>query len=531
MTLPLNDLARTLIAPRKPTRHLSVNDSDSTQGSLQCTTTTSLETSFPSDIEGFGAMFTVRSKTLELRILTLEFSSFLGTSGGQVDVMVYTKLGDYIGYENTPSEWTLISEATVETARLGLGTLIPTNKFTSVFMEPNQLRAFYVTLTSMQLMYSEANEINIGDVASQDSHFEVHVGGGLMEFPFSNYLFEPRVFNGVFHYDIANSCNDLLETTIIPLQFTVRYDTAVTVTQVQSQINRIMNTSIVTLLENNTQLQQFQSSSELKLVNVTTTISKVYNIDVVANCQGRSTEKCVAVVTTIVFQHSEALSSGQVLYQMIQQQATFTTDLNKGKFNVTYTGELPISSNLILTLQGVPNGEQMKQNHIDYLQTTTKTFLKVQMLNMVNFNVLNVMVTNQSDTTRPYRRLDSRSSLDVAITITGDYKPPVFVDYDAVIIDVMNTGSELLANDLRINGETPVFVKSGGAEYFESLHSVHSRFTNETQVSSPRGNSNELQWWVPTLCVSLTVALMVGGCIVWKEIRSRKTHLEEEIKK
>ena len=173
----------------------------------------------------------------------------------------------------------------------------------------------------------------------------------------------------------------------------------------------------------------------------------------------------------------------------------------------------------------------MKQNHIDYLQTTTKTFLKVQMLNMVNFNVLNVMVTNQSDTTRPHRRLDSRSSLDVAITITGDYKPPVFVDYDTVIIDAMNTGSELLANDLRINGETPVFVKSGGAEYFASLQSVHSRFTNETQVSSPRGNSNELQWWVPTLCVSLTVALMVGGCIVWKEIRSRKTHLTEEIKK
>jgi hypothetical protein len=523
MTLPFHDhLFRTLLSPRNPTRHLSDN-SESIEGPSQCSTITSLETSFQSEIEGFGVMFTVRSKKLELRILTLEFSSFLGPSGGQVDVMVYTKLGDYTGYENIPSEWTLISEATIKTARLGLGTLIPTNNFTSVSMEPNQRRAFYVTLKSMQLRYSEANGI-IGDVASQDSHFEVHVGGGLMEFPFSRYLFEPRLFNGLIYYEIAGNCNDLLETTRVPLQFTVLHDNTITFTQVQSQINSIMNTSITTLLQTDTQLKQFQSSFELKIANVTTTISQVYNIEAVAECQTGSTKNCVAIVTTITFEHSEGLSSGQVTYEALLQQPTFTAHLNKGKFNVTYAGELPISSNLILTLKGVPEGQQMEQNYIDYFQKTTKTFLKEQMLNLMSLNVLNVMVTNQSDSSRRYRRLDSSSSLDVTVTITGEYIPPLFVDYGDVISDAIRGGSGLLADDLRNNGAKPVFLKTGGADYFATLQSVNARLANETQVSSPPGNSNELKWWIPTLCVLLPVAFVFGCCIVLK-VRSRNKHL------
>jgi hypothetical protein len=71
-------------------RHLAVED-NSMPEQQRCDEASALETTFVSDTQAYGVMFTVRGKREEILIQTLELSSvYLGNQRG-IHVMVYTK--------------------------------------------------------------------------------------------------------------------------------------------------------------------------------------------------------------------------------------------------------------------------------------------------------------------------------------------------------------------------------------------------------------------------------------------------------
>jgi hypothetical protein len=183
---------------------------------------------------------------------------------------VYTKLGDYQGHESGPSAWTLISEATLVVSPQGTttGTIIPQANFEPIIiMEPNELRAFYVTLTTMNLRYA-VDQRRIGDVAQQDEFLQFRVGAGLLEYPFSVFLFEPRLFSGAFYYGVLVDCKDLLQVSRVALEFVLRREKIFNATEIQSHVNVVLKASIIDLIGTDQILKDYKTLYDLELVDV-----------------------------------------------------------------------------------------------------------------------------------------------------------------------------------------------------------------------------------------------------------------------
>src|SRR5262245_11084606 len=88
--------------------------------------------------------------------------------GGSHNLQIYTKAGSWIGFQNTPSAWTLIGSATgVTSAGLGIPTPIPIT--TNWSIAPSSTRAFYITSSgTTNIAYS--NGTSVGSVAAQDGY-------------------------------------------------------------------------------------------------------------------------------------------------------------------------------------------------------------------------------------------------------------------------------------------------------------------------------------------------------------------------
>jgi hypothetical protein len=500
----------------EPIRVLSNNST------VDCSKISSLQTNLDGDTSGFGAMFTVRSKSAPLKLVTLAFSTLDVPGAGNVEVTVYTKLGDYTGHENSPSVWTLISEATLVASPQGTGTIIPQANFEPVTMEPDQVRAFYVTLKTMDLRYA-IDKRRIGDVAQQDDYLEIRVGAGLLEYPFSIFLFEPRLFGGTFHYAVLVDCKDLLQVSRVPLEFVLRRDEVFNATEVQSQVDVALKASIIDLIGTDQLLQDYKTFYELELIYVTSTFPRILkNPSAVAECQALSTKKkCIPLLAEIAFRHSDKLQSGQVNHAILKERATITANLNSDSIAVSYAGGLPVESTLILTLAGVPEGQPMNLDQTAYFEEITRRFLVEQFSNMPTVNVLGVNVTDQAQDGRRLRSGGS-SSLNLATTITGEYRPPPFVDFDGVVSDAIDGDGYQLGDDLRTRREMPEFLKSGGAEYFASVTGVTASPADASKFEKRSSHDTGLGWWFPTILVFLGLGLMWCTYVVCKNRTRRK---------
>lgn len=160
----------------------------------------------------YGNMFTVTAKATPIRITTLSFHT--RNQDEDVTVLVYTKQGNFVGFENEPRAWRKISDVSLRGAGPGYASKIPFQDFEPVFVFPNQTAAFYITLKTADMLYSLTNS-TLGSTVVSNNYLDVNAGVGLADFPFASefFLYAPRVFNGVVHYSSDARCLPMMNIT------------------------------------------------------------------------------------------------------------------------------------------------------------------------------------------------------------------------------------------------------------------------------------------------------------------------------
>ena len=192
---------------------LSMSPSRDQPDEWECSDNNAVETTFDGGTGAYGNMFTVTAKEEAVRITTLSFHT--DNSKGNVTAMVYTKMGDFVGYENEPRAWKKISESTLWGAGGGYPSMIPIMDFESVHLLPNETAAFYITLTTADIRYSNTKNTTLGSPIASDDYLDVSAGVGLADYPFASeyFLYAPREFNGVVHFSKEADCLPLLKMT------------------------------------------------------------------------------------------------------------------------------------------------------------------------------------------------------------------------------------------------------------------------------------------------------------------------------
>ncbi len=129
------------------------------------------------DVTTFGNPITITSLDLNL--------------AGTNTVDLYTKSGTYVGYDTTPSAWTLVATATVVSAGTGVPSIFTVP---NIVLPANAVTGFYVTTTTGELNYTN------GANTYSNSDLELTLGIG-KEYPFGT-SFSPRTWNGTINYTV-----------------------------------------------------------------------------------------------------------------------------------------------------------------------------------------------------------------------------------------------------------------------------------------------------------------------------------------
>lgn len=137
-------------------------------------------------------MFDVSNTEGEYAVITgIDFHTNL--QNDDVNVVVYTKEGSYLGSEFTPGDWHMIANTSVVGQGYYKRTPIPIEQQVSVVN--GGTRAFYVSIDKPNLLYSNADDdISLGDTVYQQNGMQFRIGSGLQG-TFSD-VFQPRIYNG-----------------------------------------------------------------------------------------------------------------------------------------------------------------------------------------------------------------------------------------------------------------------------------------------------------------------------------------------
>ena len=114
-------------------------------------------------------------------------------------IMVWTKRGDYTGFENGLGGWTLIYEREVLTAGRALPT--PLGRFdTDVEVTMGESQSFRVSITGIIDPILYTNGVGEGTVYASNDDLEIEEGRGCGPITCTN---EDRIWNGAIYYQRA----------------------------------------------------------------------------------------------------------------------------------------------------------------------------------------------------------------------------------------------------------------------------------------------------------------------------------------
>jgi hypothetical protein len=506
------------------------------QEQQRCEQVSALETTFVSDTQAYGVMFTVRGKKEAILIETLELSSvYLGNQRG-IHVMVYTKDGDYQNYQDKPGDWVNIADTIINTATEGRGTLIPAHDFHPVQVKPGHQRAFYVTLDTTDLRYSNSPGRPVGSIYVEDQFLQIHVGAGLLEYPFSSKIFEPRVFCGIVHYKRIVDCNSVtMVDSKVPYHFIVQHD-SLSDKAVTSQVNDIVTGTVKALLGSDVELSAYRASADLKVNSIVSDISSTpFNPQAFAECGSNTIRKCTAVVTNMKFSHSDKLSTGDLIYHVLQQRSQVSANLNAVKaMDVVYAGFIPLKTDMILRFDGAPAGQIMNAEQISYLEETTQNFIEDKLVKTPSVDILGIHVKDQSIVDRQHRHSQQNqalASLDVLATVTATLKPPPFLNLRALTEDAIAFNAAEYVDDLKIRRDLQLGLSD--SKFFADFKSVVARPGNATIDEKLNTTSTEGGHSVPGWAIFLIVLviLKVIGLLFYLRRRrlSQKYYEKEEM--
>lgn len=236
-----------------------------------CVKSESLETPFEADTVVFGTMFTVQSQDDPISVATMEISAT--PLAEQMDVEIYTKVGDYQGFENEASQWTQVVATTVTPARDGRGTIIPANAFSGFTMNPNELRSFFVSLKTSDLRYKRGGDYKTGQTFLSDGYLSMNVGIGIGSAGFGfGSVFPDRMFTGIIHYTHATDCDAPSGKSLVTYSFHARPKTGSASREViTNSVNMVVGDAVESVL--NTKVPSLRDDHSISFEQVETVSS------------------------------------------------------------------------------------------------------------------------------------------------------------------------------------------------------------------------------------------------------------------
>ena len=113
-----------------------------------------------------------------------------------VGVEVYTKPDSHSGFEQDDASWFSIGDTTVEGKGAGLETKLPEFSFLPVVIFEDSVQAFYITLTTPYMLYT--NGLQFGSVYASNDDLAILEGVGV-SYAFGAF-YSPRTWNGAIFY-------------------------------------------------------------------------------------------------------------------------------------------------------------------------------------------------------------------------------------------------------------------------------------------------------------------------------------------
>ena len=130
---------------------------------------------------------------------TVTITGFDAHPQANTDFEIYYRVGSFQGFNTTSNGWILVGSAqNVQAQPPGTPTPIPIPM--NVTIPAGSTYGFYVTSTNLGVSLNYTNGTSPGGVFASDGNIQFLEGMG-GEYPF-NITFNPRVWNGVIHYEI-----------------------------------------------------------------------------------------------------------------------------------------------------------------------------------------------------------------------------------------------------------------------------------------------------------------------------------------
>ena len=123
----------------------------------------------------------------------LDYSSY-------VTVELYSKRGDFGGYEFSRAAWFKVGSAYIRGRGLGSPTPLPQSIFENeIEISPFEKRSFYIALDKPYLL-SGGSRSPYG-ISAENPELAIYHGSGIGEEEFEYPIYPSRVWNGAIHYD------------------------------------------------------------------------------------------------------------------------------------------------------------------------------------------------------------------------------------------------------------------------------------------------------------------------------------------
>lgn len=168
-----------------------------------------LATTFDSDQSSYGFMVDLKTKSpIVVRSIDINTVKTAGDAAARLEI--WTKVGSFRGYENSPEAWTLWANETIAGNGLDVPTTISPGVFPPLVVEAREKRALYVSSDGPHLRHSNESERHY--YINRDLFFYSH-GAAMGRFGFKGESISPRLFNGALHYEVIEPSTKNISTT------------------------------------------------------------------------------------------------------------------------------------------------------------------------------------------------------------------------------------------------------------------------------------------------------------------------------
>lgn len=477
------------------------------KGAHGCVTTQNLQTPYEADTVVYGTMFTVQTHDDPISMLTMEISA--NPISSDMDVEIYTKLGDFKGAISDPLQWRQIVDTSVTHAREGRGTIIPMEKFESFTMNPNELRSFFISLKTSDLRYRRADDLETGQPFVSDGYLSLNVGIGLAQYGFGNKFFPSRVFSGIFHYTYSTDCDAPSSTTLVTYSFHARpKGRGASKTEIVEELHKTVGRVVRGILKD---MSNLRDEHKIGVENIDTVISiseqgtlknltsrEVYQLFLThglgfsEKCTVKRWRSCISIDSKITLSHKNTISPGNLKYLLLQNAPEVKRQAQQSTIQVEYAGFQPLQTSIFVAFKGIPAGVPMDGAQKLFVEQATTDYLDQQTVGLSNAMVIGTKITNQRGRGFDQRRIRSLQEdsaeddwVEFSIDVLGMLLPHYVgnADFGDIVDDAFRYDRKGYIEDLKTGRNLPGSqVQGERGDYFLDISNISTRSCSSTNL-------------------------------------------------